>query len=193
MTEKLVGQLVEGNIVYPIGYKVYRRGEYILLRYGEKEEVRVVDTVSKTPILTRSDTTNWLIAAAGTYNPKDIDDWLEDYDDVLGIYALGFFSDRKIDLTVRLSATARMFNTRKDTEVVITPQDSPMNAPTVIIYSFGDTYVPHFELDNNDVYTPRAVIIKVFGHRYKLMKTKYTTSSPPKYYDTVDLNVIMPQ
>lgn len=168
---------------FPADYKIYRIGENLCLEIGAKREFYKITNRSKILEEFKQDNTNWLLAAAGTYNPGDIGDLLEPEDGALYILSLAVESDRNIDFELYTPGSDQLGGTKGVPSVSITPDKSSRNTPTITAYAWGTNLIPTFKLKNNTEYTP--IMVKLFykGFKYQLRKL----DTPPAVYDTVSL------
>lgn len=168
---------------YPADYKIYRIGDNLCLEIGTKREFWKITNRSKILEEFKQDTTNWLLAAAGSYNAGDISDLFEPEDETLYILSLALESDRNIEFELYTPASDQLGGVKGTPSVSITPDKSSRNTPTITVYAWATNLIPNFKLKNNTEYTP--IFVKLFykGFKYKLQKLP----GEPKIYDTVSL------
>lgn len=168
---------------FPADYKIYRIGENLCLEIGTKREFYKITNRSKIFEEFKQDTTNWLIAASGSYNAGDISDLFEPEDDALYILSLGVESDRNIEFEIYTPASDQIGGIKNVASVSIVPDKSSRNTPTITLNSYGTSLIPNFKLKNNTEYTPMMVKLFYKGFKYKLQKLP----GPPQVFDTVSL------
>jgi acyl-CoA synthetase (AMP-forming)/AMP-acid ligase II len=172
---------------YPADYKYFKVGDNIELidGSGKAKYYRVVNRDKVTDI-EKQDTTNWLLSSGGSYNPRDISDWLEPENDVLMILAFGMHSDRNVEVKISNPQAIKLFGIKSDVEAVVTPRTSPADSPTLTLYCWGTTLIPNFDISNPTEYTIGYLKFVVRGFKYRLREL----TTKPSVFDTVDLSHI---
>lgn len=181
----------EGEILgtekYPADYKIFEVGHNVALKTAQKLQYFTVKGRNRVGPHEKQDTTNWLIAAAGTaYDAKDINDWLEPEDGCLYLLALGVDSDRDIGVLLRNPSGAPQLGTKGTDDIRTSPVKSPKDAPTITLKAWQTNYIPNFTISNPTEYTPIYVKLHVYGWKYQLEPLMEV----PKTFSVVDFDKI---
>ena len=113
------------------------------------------------------------LAAAATNSIGTVSDWLETGSDVLYALLLGVWSHPDvIDVSVNMPKATELYGIKSSITGRVNAINSPVNNPSVPIYSYGRDFIPSFTLRNGTstafTSTVGHVKIVVVGFKYKL-------------------------
>jgi len=173
---------------YPSDFKFLKPTDNVLLIESDaKRQFYVVGRRDKIPLFQKQDTSNWLLSAGATYNAGDISDYLEPESNVLYVLAFGIASDRNVEVEINNPASTRLFGTKKESPIKVTPETSPYDEPTITLISWGTSFVPAFNITNPTEYTVGYLKFFFKGYKYELTPISET----PNVYDVIDLRRVV--
>lgn len=183
----LLDSYISSELIYPPDYRIFHVGDNLKLIYGDKQEFYTIKARHHVPFVERTDV-KWLLDPGKDVTAGDISDWLEPVGGELMIMAMSLYSDRNMEVKVKIPSSDQWFGTKKDSDVPITPELSPWKKPSVTLYSWGNTWVPSFAIKNPTTYKCNAMKIGITGYRYML---EAVVKEPP-HYATVSLDILRP-
>ena len=178
---------------YPANYRIYNEDDILEIIYMENKEYRPITNSEK--IVQRrygsTDDSSLLLSSGAQYNLGDAGDWLEPStssmkSDTIYLYvmAFGIESDRNVQCEVKM-ASSPLFGTKDQSTAYITPTISPIDEPTVTLYSIDTTFRPSFLIKNPSEYPVSSLVLGVNGFKYRLGKP---LSEKPPYSTRINLN-----
>jgi len=179
---------IQANESWPIGFKDYMLDNNIELKDGNTliGYYRIVNK-SLLGMQEKVDTTNWLLAAAGKYpQAGTISDWLKAEKDTLYLIDFQVFADKDVDVKVKNPSATQLFGSLKNSNFVVTP-----GTGSVLLYSWDDTNIPYFEIENNTKYALNHVKLKMNkGMKLQLELITKDPRQKPDAYDRINLGQV---
>jgi len=179
---------IRANESWPIGFKDYLIDSNIELKVGSDliGYFRVANK-SLLGMQDKVDTTNWLLAAAGKYpQAGTISDWLKAEKGVLYLIDFQVFSDKDVDVKIKNPSAVQNYGSYKDSNVPLTP-----GSGSVLLYSWSDTFIPYFEIENNTKYALNHMKLKMNkGMKLQLEFITKDPSQKPAVYDRINLGQV---
>ena len=178
---------------YSANYRIFNEDDILEIIYMENKEYRPI-TNSEQIVQRRygsTDNSSLLLASGAQYNLGDAGDWLEPStssmksDNIyLYVMAFGIEADRNVQCEVKI-ASSPLFGIKDQSTAYITPAISPIDEPTVTLYSIDTTFRPSFLLKNPSEYAVSSLVLGVKGFKYRLGKA---LSAKPPYSTRINLN-----
>lgn len=182
----LLDSSISSDQIFPPDFRIYNIGDNIELVLATTTHYIRIDNRNVVPFIEKQDTTNWLLNAAGTYNAGTMSKYLEPMDNELMILAFSILCDVNMKVDVKMPSSDQHFGTKMETDVSVTPEISPWKEPAITLYSWGNTYVPAFTIENPTEYRNLYLKFGFSGFRYQCS----TLPSKPEKFTTINLNLV---
>lgn len=181
-----IGKNTGKPVEFPAEYPLFEIGHKLLIKEDEDDTGTFYEIKNRGKVINieKKNDSNWLISADSEQNIGNIDDFLKASKNTFYTLTMGIYSDRNIDLEIRIPNSTRLYGIKENPDAYVSPDISPLPTPSVVFYSFDedDTYIPYFTINNNTEYTPRHLKIRFHGHKYNVEKID---KKPPNYHTIV--------
>lgn len=165
-------------------HKIWKEGENIAIRRTSEHEYDYFTIQAREFMkeIRKSDRSNWLLAAAGSYSSGNMSEFFKPEAGTLYVLPMHLESDRDLQLELKYPAALGHFGIAERQDVYIRPNDPPQ-----IVYVYGDQDLPTVKLINPTEYTNDLAILCVRGG----MKYTLTPIPKPQNFDGITVQGVL--